>query len=201
MDEGYEGRSRRPALEDLIEESLLGGYSLSITKAAIDSLVVADQVYRLGWDRIASVASMPTSKEKYNGVYEVEIERVLAGRATCLINGKWKARLASEEYDGPPNLIMKNTRLKANGTLYYEGKNLCIRVRRVTEILVHDQISSTSSFAFSVIESIAKSNSPTFGLFIISLKSSYWLWLVRINPLRLEDLPPTIGLISTAKDA
>jgi len=122
-------------LEDLIEESLLGGYSLSITKAAIDSLVMADQVYRLGWDRIASVASMPTSKEKYKGVYEVEIERVLAGRATCLINDKWRARLASEEYDGPPNLIKKNTRFKARGILYYEGKTLCIRVRRVTEIL------------------------------------------------------------------
>ena len=123
-------------LEDLIEEEALEGYSSSIVKAAIDRLVKADQVYKLGWDRIASVASMPTPKEKMDkDVYEVEIERVLTGRAVCLINDRWRARLAPEEYEGPPNLIKKNTRFKARGTLYHEGKTLCIRVRRVTEIL------------------------------------------------------------------
>ena len=61
-------------------------------------------------------------------VYDVEIEKVLPGRAVCIINNKWKARLVPEEYEGPPNLIKKNMRFKAKGTLYPEGKILCIQV-------------------------------------------------------------------------
>jgi ERCC4-related helicase len=123
-------------IEDLVEDLVLEGYSPSIVKAATNNLEKADQVYKLAWDRIASVASMSTPKEKEEkDMYEVEIERVLTGKAVCLINDKWRARLAPEEYEGPPNLIKKNTRFKARGTLYHEGKTLCIRVQRVTEIL------------------------------------------------------------------
>ena len=68
-------------------------------------------------------------------VYEVEIEKILPGKAVCIINKKWRAKLVPEEYEGPPNLIKKNMRFKARGTLYHEGKTLCIQVRRVTEIL------------------------------------------------------------------
>jgi len=123
-------------IEDLLEESTLEGYSPSIVKAAINDLEKHDQIYKLGWDRIASVASMSTQKEKEEkDVYEVEIEKVLPGKAVCIINKKWRARLIPEEYEGPPNLIKKNIRFKARGTLYHEGKTLCIQVRKVTEIL------------------------------------------------------------------
>jgi ERCC4-related helicase len=123
-------------IEDLLEESILEGYSPSIVKAAISHLEKHDQIYKLGWDRVASVASMSTQKEKEEkDVYEVEIEKVLPGKAVCIINKKWRARLIPEEYEGPPNLIKKNMRFKARGTLYHEGKTLCIQVRRVTEIL------------------------------------------------------------------
>jgi superfamily II DNA/RNA helicase len=122
--------------EDLLEELILEGFSPSIVKAAINYLEKADQLYKLGWDRVASVASMPTSNEKEDkDVYEVEIERVLPGEAVCMINGKWRAKLVPEEYEGPPNLIKKNMRFKASGTFYHEGKTLYIQVRRVTEIL------------------------------------------------------------------
>jgi Fanconi anemia group M protein len=115
-------------IEDLLEESILEGYSPSIVKAAINHLEKSDQIYKLGWDRIASVASMSTQKEKEDkDVYEVEIEKILPGKAVCIIN--------KEEYEGPPNLIKKNMRFKARGTLYHEGKTLCIQVRRVTEVL------------------------------------------------------------------
>jgi len=123
-------------LEDLLEESALEGYPPSIVKAAINHLEKSDQIYKLGWDRIASVASMSTLKEKEDkDVYEVEIEKVLPGRAVCIINNKWRARLVPEEYEGPPNLIKKNMRFRAKGILYHEGKTLCIQVRRVTQIL------------------------------------------------------------------
>ncbi len=123
-------------IEDLLEEYMLEGYSPSIVKAAINHLEKSDQIYRSGWDRIASVASMSTLKEKEDKhLYEVEIEKVQLGKAVCIINKKWRARLVPEEYEGPLNLIKKNMRFKARGTLYHEGKTLCIQVQRVTEIL------------------------------------------------------------------
>jgi len=123
-------------VEDLLEELALEGYPPSIVKAAIDSLEKSDQIYKLGWDRIASVASMPTLKEKEDkDEYEVEIEKILPGRAICIINNKWRARLVPEEYEGPPNLIKKSMRFKAKGILYHEGKTLCIQVQRVIQIL------------------------------------------------------------------
>ncbi len=123
-------------LEDLLEESALEGFSPSIFNSAIVHLEKSNQIYRLGWDRIASVASMSSSEEKEKkGMYEVEIEKVLPGKAVCIINKKWRAKLVPEEYEGPRNLIKKNMRFKARGTLYHEGKTLCIQVLRVTEIL------------------------------------------------------------------
>jgi len=123
-------------IADLLEESALDGCSPSIVKAAINHLAKADQIYKPGWDRIASVASMSTATEKPDKpVYTVEIEKVLPGKAVCIINNKWRARLVPEEYEGPPNLIKKNMKFKARGTLYHEGKTLCIQVLKVTEIL------------------------------------------------------------------
>jgi Fanconi anemia group M protein len=123
-------------IEDLLAESALDGCSPSIVKAAINHLTKADQVYKPSWDRIASVASMSTKTEKRDkDVYTVEIEKVLPGKAVCIINDKWRARLVPEEYEGPPNLIKKNMKFKARGTLHHDGKTLCIQVLKVTEIL------------------------------------------------------------------
>ena len=123
-------------IEDLLQESVLEGYSPNIVKAAIDHLEKANQIYELGPDRIASVASMSTPKEIGDkDVYEVEIEKILSGRAVCLINGKYRARLVPEEYEGPPSLVKKNMRFRARGHLHREGQTLCIQVQRVTEIL------------------------------------------------------------------
>ncbi len=123
-------------IENLLQESLLEGYSLKILKTAMEHLEKADQVYKLDGDRVALVASMGAPKEKEDKqVYEVKIERVLTRRAVCLVNDKWRAELAPEEYEGPQNLIKKNTRFKARCTLYRDGKKVCIRVQRVTEII------------------------------------------------------------------
>ena len=122
-------------IEDLLEEMGTEGYSPSIVKAAIDQLEKSRQIHRLGWDRIASTVSFSTSEREDEGLYDVEIEKVLPGRAICIINNKWRARLVPEEYEGPPHLIKKNTKFRARGILYHEGDTLHIRVRRVTEIL------------------------------------------------------------------
>ena len=122
--------------QDLIEESVLEGHSSSIVKSAINLLEKTDQIYKLGWDRIASTASMSNPKEKEDQhLYELEVEKVLPGKAVCVINKKWRAKLVPEEYEGPPHLIRKNMRFRAKCTLYREGRTLCIQVQRVTEIL------------------------------------------------------------------
>ncbi len=123
-------------IEDLLEELALEGYSPNIVRAAINHLEKFGQIHKLSWDRIASTASISTQKETDDkDVYEVEIEKILPGKAVCIINKRWRAKLVPEEYEGPPNLIKKNMRFKARGILYREGKTLCIQVRRVTEIL------------------------------------------------------------------
>ena len=123
-------------VKELLDGSVLEGHSPSILKAAINHLEESNQIYNLGWDRIASVASMsPLKEEEDKDVYEVEIEKILSGSAVCIINNKWRARLVPEEYEGPPNLIKTNMRFKAKGRLYHEGKTLCIQMQRVTEIL------------------------------------------------------------------
>ncbi|UCE58007.1 MAG: DEAD/DEAH box helicase [Candidatus Bathyarchaeota archaeon] len=123
-------------IEDLLEESALDGCSPSIVKAAINHLTKADQVYKPSWDRIASVTSIsPKTEKRDKDVYTVEIEKVLPRKAVCIIDNKWRARLVPEEYEGPPNLIKKNMKFKARGTLHHEGKTLCIQVLKVTEIL------------------------------------------------------------------
>ncbi|UCC32991.1 MAG: DEAD/DEAH box helicase [Candidatus Bathyarchaeota archaeon] len=123
-------------IEDLQQDSLLEGYRPNITKAAIDHLEKANQIYELTPNRIASVASMDTTMETGDReVYEVEIERILSRSAVCIINGKYRARLVPEEYEGPPSLMKKNTRFRARGHLHREGQTLCIQVQRITEIL------------------------------------------------------------------
>jgi ERCC4-related helicase len=122
-------------IEDLEEASILEGYSPTIVEAALHHLEEANQIYRPGGDRFASLASMTADDEKPNTVYEVEIEKVLPGRATCVINGQWKACLVPEEYEGPPHLIRKNMRFKAKGTLHREKETLYLHVQSVTEVL------------------------------------------------------------------
>ncbi len=122
-------------IEDIMEELVFEGYSPSIIEAAIDDLEKHSQIYKLDLDRVASVASTAIERKEDKDIHIVEIERVLPGRAICIINDKWRARLASEEYEGPPNLIKKNTRFKAKSNLYHDGKTLCIHVKRVVEIL------------------------------------------------------------------
>ncbi|NIP66962.1 hypothetical protein GWN63_05585, partial [Candidatus Bathyarchaeota archaeon] len=128
MKAGAEGLS-----VEALQEGLLSDYSTSVIKAAIDRLQEAEQIIKLGSDRIASAASLKGTEDKES--YQVEVERILPGRAVCLINDRWRARLLPEEYEGPSQLIKKNMRFRATGNLFRDGDTLCLRVRRVTRIL------------------------------------------------------------------
>jgi ERCC4-related helicase len=124
------------SIEDLQEDSALGEYPPSVLAAAIARLEEANQAQRVASDRLRSVASMsPREGGPRRDLYEVEVEKILPGRAVCRINDRWRARLVPEEYDGPLSLMKKHMRFRARGHLYHEGATLCLRVRGVTEIL------------------------------------------------------------------
>ncbi|HSA72545.1 MAG TPA: helicase-related protein [Nitrososphaeraceae archaeon] len=70
--------------------------------------------------------------EKVQGqTYDIEIEKVLLGKAIVLINGKWYASLHHYDYRGPRELIKKGKEFKAVGELYHNNDNLNLRVDQI----------------------------------------------------------------------
>ncbi|MGI0022383.1 MAG: helicase-related protein, partial [Nitrososphaeraceae archaeon] len=63
--------------------------------------------------------------------YDIEIEKVMMGKAIVLINGKWHASLHHYDYRGPKELIKKGKEFKAVGELYHDNDNLNMRVDQI----------------------------------------------------------------------
>jgi Fanconi anemia group M protein len=81
---------------------------------------------------------MPTPKKietAERDVYEVTVEKIYPGSAVVLINGRWRARMTSQDFEGPAGMIKKDAKFKARGTLYRDGSTLCFTVRQVTQVL------------------------------------------------------------------
>ena len=64
-------------------------------------------------------------------IYNIEIEKVVMGKALVLVNGEWHARLHHYDYGGPRELIRKGREFKAIGELYHDDHNLNIRVKQI----------------------------------------------------------------------
>jgi len=125
-------------IEDLTEETVEEGITPAITKAAIDRLEEMGEIGKVGWDRILTAQSVRAPKEPTmpeRDVYEVTVEKIYPGSAVVLINGKWRARMAPQDFEGPSGTIKKDASFKARGTLYRDGNTLCFRVRQVTQLL------------------------------------------------------------------
>jgi len=63
--------------------------------------------------------------------YDIEIEKVMMGKAIVLINGKLHASLHHYDYRGPRQLIKKGKEFKAVGELYHDNDNLNVRVDQI----------------------------------------------------------------------
>ena len=63
--------------------------------------------------------------------YDIEIEKVMMGKAIVLINGKLHASLHHYDYHGPRQLIKKGKEFKAVGELYHDNDNLNVRVDQI----------------------------------------------------------------------
>jgi len=67
--------------------------------------------------------------------YEITVKKIYPGTAVVIVDDTWRARLVPADYNEPRNLIKKNSRFRAEARLYRVEGTLCIRVRKVTEIL------------------------------------------------------------------
>jgi Fanconi anemia group M protein len=130
--------SRGLLIEDLIEDAVEEGITPATAKAAIEKLEETGQITKTGWDTIVAVASVQTDETPGmpdKDVYEILVEKIYSGNAVVVINGKWRARMTTQDYEGPAGLVKKDAKFKARGTLYRDGNTLCLRVRQVTQVL------------------------------------------------------------------
>jgi hypothetical protein len=100
-------------------------------KGAIGKLVKEGFVTELNQGRYAATSSLKATGK----TYEIIIEKIYAGSAVVIVDDTWKARLVPADYNGPRNLIKRNSRFRAEARLYRVEGTLCISVRKVTEIL------------------------------------------------------------------
>jgi Fanconi anemia group M protein len=130
-----EAGSKGLAIEDLVQDVVEEGITPATAKAAIERLEQLSQVRKVGWDRVVATASVQTLAKSDGATYEVTVEKIHPGSAVVLINDRWRARLAHEDFEGPPSLVKKNAKFKARGMLYHDNGTLCFRVQEVTQIL------------------------------------------------------------------
>lgn len=64
-------------------------------------------------------------------IFNIEIEKVVLGKAIVLVNSKWRAILNHYDYRGPRELIKKGREFKAIGELYRDNDCLTIRIEQI----------------------------------------------------------------------
>ncbi|WP_455364665.1 helicase-related protein [[Eubacterium] cellulosolvens] len=124
-------------IDDLTEEIAEEGFTPATIRPAVERLRAEGLVNKPRRDRVApSTAHKPISHTTYQkDIYEVEVEKIYPGVAVVWIDDKWRARITPHNFEGPANLMKKNSRFKARGTLYHEDGKLCFKVKNVVELL------------------------------------------------------------------
>ena len=109
----------------LLQESLRQDDVL--VNAALKMLEKLERIKIIGGKVIAS-----DDLEKIQGrVFNIEIEKVVMGKAIVLVNSKWRAILNHYDYRGPREFIKKGREFKASGELYRDNDCLNIRVEQI----------------------------------------------------------------------
>jgi len=128
LERGSEGAT----IDQLASEMEFEGASPQAVKAALGLMMKEELVAEVERGRYAPASAVKPTGGK---VYEVLVEKIYPGSAVVRVNDKWRARLDPYEYDGPRNLIKKNTRFNAIADLYKMNGTLCIRIKEVTQKL------------------------------------------------------------------
>ncbi|MDW0134020.1 MAG: helicase-related protein [Nitrososphaeraceae archaeon] len=98
-----------------------------LVKAALNMLEKLERIKITGGKVIASDNLVKIPGEVFN----IEIEKVVMGKAMVLVNSKWRAILNHYDYRGPRELIKKGREFKASGELYRDNSSLNIRVEQI----------------------------------------------------------------------
>ncbi|KXB08091.1 hypothetical protein AKJ56_01895 [candidate division MSBL1 archaeon SCGC-AAA382N08] len=109
-------------VEDLEKGLKDEGFSEGVVKASIERLQDEDQV-RVEEERILSKGAARAENGVYpdDEVHNFFVEKVRKGAAVVKVDGKWRAVLSPENYEGPRNLIKKGKRFEAVADLYKEN--------------------------------------------------------------------------------
>ena len=119
-------------IDQILSDMEFDEASIQVLKASLGTLMKEGLVSEAapGVYAVASAVKKPTGR-----TYEVVIEKIYPGVAVVKVNGKWRARLDPYDYNGPRNLIKKNSRFKAVAELYRMNGKLCIRIKDVIQTL------------------------------------------------------------------
>ncbi len=98
-----------------------------LVNAALKMLEKLGRIKITGGKVIASDNLVKNSGQVFN----IEIEKVVMGKAMVLVNSKWRAILNHSDYRGPRELIKKGREFKASGELYQDNGSLKIRVEQI----------------------------------------------------------------------
>jgi len=119
-------------LDQLASDIMFEKASPHVVKAALGLIMKEGLVTEPIRGRYAATSAVKSAGRR---TYEILVEKIYPGSAVVRVDDKWRARLDSQEYNGPRNLIKKNARFKASAKLYRLEGTLCINVNEVTEIL------------------------------------------------------------------
>jgi hypothetical protein len=125
-------------VDQLLQEAVKEGITPAVINAAIERLEEAGDIARMENGRIVTITNMPMGESSVaanDGLYEVLVEDISPGKAVVLINGKQRARLTEQDFEGPQNLIKKKARFKAKGAFYRCDDTLHFRVMEVVQQL------------------------------------------------------------------
>ncbi|MGQ9515098.1 MAG: helicase-related protein [Thermoproteota archaeon] len=115
-------------IEALLSDLEIEGYASTVAGAALEKLQKDSRVI------IPQPGTVAIQKTVSGKEYEVTVERILQGEAIVFVDGRWRARLVPEDYNGPRPLLKKNTTFRAVGKLYHLDGVLYLRVYHVIGI-------------------------------------------------------------------
>ena len=125
-------------VEQLLQEAGKEGMMSAVIVAAVERLEEAGQVARIDNGRIVTITNMSMGESApgvNKSLYDVFVEEISPGKAVVLIDGKQRARLTEQDFEGPKNLIKKKAKFKARGAFYRDDGTLHFRVMEVVQQL------------------------------------------------------------------
>ncbi len=114
--------------EELYHEMEEEGFTRSIVKTALSRLMKSRHIASTSGKSTIPIKSIPGAR-----VMQIEVEKIMPRQAIVWIDGRWRARLIPENYEGPRELIKRGSSFKALCELYRDTGVLCVRVRQVIQ--------------------------------------------------------------------